>query len=78
MHTHTVKLTIKVIARAFLTACINAALALALMLLVEFAVSGTWTLAPVYVYAGVLIWAVVFIGQILRQYRLGQCHNTRH
>jgi hypothetical protein len=78
MQTYTLKLSLKAFGRAFVTACINAALALALMLLVEFAVSGAWTLAPVYLYGGLLIWTVVLIGQLFRQYRLGQCHSTRH
>ncbi|WP_227545907.1 hypothetical protein [Marinobacter fonticola] len=75
MQTHSLKLTLKACGRAVLTACINAGLALALMLLVEFAISGSLILAEPYLYAGLLIWIVVFTGQMFRQYRL--CHCQR-
>tara|TARA_R100001460_G_scaffold22043_3_gene44854 strand:+ start:718 stop:954 length:237 start_codon:yes stop_codon:yes gene_type:complete len=78
MRTDTLKLLLKACSRAFMTACINAALALGLMFLVEFAISGAWNPAPIYVYAGLLIWVVVFSGQIFRQYRLCQCDHAQH
>lgn len=78
MQTQTLKLTLKACSRAFMAACVNAGLALALMLLVEFAISGSWNLADAYLYAGLLIWIVVFTGQMFRQYRLCQCQRVGH
>jgi hypothetical protein len=52
------------------TAVVNAFLAVALMLLVEFAISGTFQVAEPYLWAGVLIWIVIFGGQFLRQRHL--------
>ncbi|WP_227500221.1 hypothetical protein [Marinobacter nanhaiticus] len=77
MQTHSLKLTLKACGRAVLTACINAGLALALMLLVEFAISGSLHLADPYLYAGLLIWVVVFTGQMFRQYRLCHCQRAQ-
>lgn len=77
MQTHSLKLTMKACGRAALTACINAALALALMILVEFAISGSLHLANPYLYAGLLIWIVVFTGQMFRQYRLCHCQRAQ-
>ncbi|TBW56914.1 hypothetical protein EZI54_07995 [Marinobacter halodurans] len=72
------KLTLKACGRAMMAATINAGLALVLMLLVEFAISGGLHLAEAYLYAGLLIWIVVFSGQMFRQYRLCQCQRHGH
>jgi len=37
---------------------------------VEFAISGTFQVAEPYLWAGVLIWIVIFGGQFLRQRHL--------
>ncbi len=55
---------------ALITALVNGSLALALMLLVEFAVSGTLSVTEPYLYAGLLVGLVVFVGQFLRQRHL--------
>ncbi|WP_349557543.1 hypothetical protein [Marinobacter sp. NFXS9] len=78
MQTHTLKLSLKACGRAMAAATINAGLALVLMLLVEFAISGGLHLANAYLYAGLLIWIVVFSGQMFRQYRLCQCERAHH
>ncbi|MDK8463712.1 hypothetical protein [Marinobacter sp. SS13-12] len=59
--------------QAMMTAVVNAVLALALMLLVEFAISGTFQLAEPYIWAGLLIGLVIFFGQFWRQRHL--CRN---
>lgn len=69
--------TFKACRLAMLTALINAALALALMLLVEFAISGTLTMVKPYVWAGLLVWLVIFSGQFYRQLRLCRCERGR-
>lgn len=68
------KPNIKACGHAMVTAMINAVLAVALMLLVEFAISGTFQVAEPYLWAGVLIWLVIFGGQFLRQRHL--CKHT--
>ncbi|MEX2476522.1 hypothetical protein [Marinobacter sp.] len=64
------KPTIKACGQAMVTAMVNAALALALMLLVEFAISGTFQVAKPYLWAGSLIWLVIFVAQFWRQRHL--------
>jgi len=61
---------LKACGHAMVTALVNAFLAVALMLLVEFAISGTFQVAEPYLWAGVLIWIVIFGGQFLRQRHL--------
>lgn len=61
---------LKACGHAMVTAVVNAFLAVALMLLVEFAISGTFQVAEPYLWAGVLIWIVIFGGQFLRQRHL--------
>lgn len=58
---------LKACGQAMLTAMVNAILAVALMLLVEFAISGTFVVPRPYLWAGLLIWAVIFAGQFWRQ-----------
>ncbi len=67
------KLNLKACGHAMITALINAVLAVALMLMVEFAISGTFQVAEPYLWAGVLIWLVIFGGQFLRQRHLCRC-----
>jgi hypothetical protein len=55
------------------TALVNAVLAVALMLLVEFAISGSFQMPEPYLWAGLLIWTVIFVGQFWRQRHL--CRN---
>lgn len=64
---------LKACGQAMMTAVVNAVLALALMLLVEFAISGTFQLAGPYIWAGLLIGLVIFFGQFWRQRHL--CRN---
>lgn len=52
------------------TAMANAALAVALMLLVEFAISGSFQVPATYLGAGLLIWLVIFAAQFWRQRHL--------
>lgn len=70
------KPNIKACGHAMVTAMINAVLAVVLMLLVEFAISGTFRIAEPYLWAGVLIWLVIFGGQFLRQRHL--CRTDIH
>ncbi|KEF31515.1 hypothetical protein D777_01864 [Marinobacter nitratireducens] len=49
---------------------VNAVLAVALMLLVEFAISGSFQVPEPYLWAGLLIWLVIFAGQFWRQRHL--------
>ncbi|KPP99853.1 hypothetical protein [Marinobacter sp. HL-58] len=65
---------LKACGQALMTAVVNAVLALALMLLVEFAISGTFQLAEPYIWAGLLIGMVIFFGQFWRQRHL--CRNN--
>ncbi|WP_228160530.1 MULTISPECIES: hypothetical protein [Marinobacter] len=78
MQTQTLKLALRALGRSILAATVNAALAMMLMLLVEFAISGDWHLADAYLYAGLLIWLVVLSGQLFRQYRLCQCQRAQN
>ena len=68
---------IKACGHAMVTAVVNALLAVALMLLAEFAISGTFQIAEPYLWAGILIGIVIFGGQFLRQRHLCRCaeHN---
>lgn len=63
--------------QAMLTAFANGALALALMLLAEFALSGSFRIAQTYLWAGLLIWLVIFSAQFYRQLRLCRCAQRR-
>lgn len=69
--------TLKACRVAMLTAFVNGTLALALMLLVEFAISGSFHLAQPYLWAGLLIWMVIFSAQFYRQLRLCRCSQIR-
>lgn len=64
------KPNIKACGQAMVTALVNAVLALALMLLVEFAISGSFQIPEPYLWAGLLIWVVIFAGQFWRQRHL--------
>lgn len=61
---------LKACGQALITATINALLALALMLLIEFAISGSFKLAEAYVWAVSLIGLVIFFAQFWRQRHL--------
>lgn len=63
--------------QAMLTALTNGTLALALMLLVEFAISGSLRLTGPYLWAGILIWLVIFSAQFYRQLKLCRCDQQR-
>ena len=69
------KLTLKACRQAVLTAVINGALALALMLLVEFSLSGSLTITRPFVVAGLLVALVIFVAQFFRQLRLCRCNE---
>lgn len=71
------RMTFKACQQAMLTALINGTLALALMLLVEFAISGTLQLTGLYLWAGMLIWLVIFSAQFYRQLKLCRCDQQR-
>ncbi len=64
------KPNLKACGQAMATAMVNAVLAVALMLLVEFAVSGTFQVTKPYLWAGVLIGLVIFAAQFWRQRHL--------
>ncbi len=64
------KPNLKACGQAMVTAMVNAVLAVALMLLVEFAISGTFQIPEPYLWAGILIWLVIFAGQFWRQRHL--------
>ena len=61
---------LKACGHAMITALVNAVLAVVLMLLVEFAISGNFQVPEPYLWAGLLIWIVIFVGQFLRQRHL--------
>jgi len=67
------KPNLKACGQAMVTAMVNAVLAVALMLLVEFAISGSFAVPEPYLWAGLLIWLVIFAGQFWRQRHL--CKN---
>lgn len=64
------KVTLKACRYAVLTALVNGLLALALMLLVEFTLSGNLVVTGPYLMAGLLVALVIFIAQFWRQLRL--------
>jgi fatty acid desaturase len=72
------KLTLKACRLAVLTAIINGALALALMLLVEFSLSGSLAMTRPFLIAGLLIALVIFVAQFFRQLRLFRCHEKEN
>jgi len=69
------KPNIKACGQAMATALVNAVLAVALMLLVEFAISGSFQVPKPYLWAGLLIWLVIFAGQFWRQRHLCKSHE---
>ena len=71
------KTTFKACRQAMFTAFANGLLALALMLLVEFAISGNFQIATPYIWAGLIIWLVIFSAQFYRQLRLCRCEQRR-
>ncbi|MCG7198998.1 hypothetical protein MD273_04565 [Marinobacter pelagius] len=72
------KPNLKACGQAMVTAMVNAVLALALMLLVEFAISGSFAVPKPYLWAGLLIWLVIFAGQFWRQRHLCKnCQSSR-
>ena len=64
------KPNLKACGLAMATALVNAVLAVALMLLVEFAISGSFQVPEPYLWAGLLIWLVIFAGQFWRKRHL--------
>ncbi|RBW48384.1 hypothetical protein [Marinobacter sp. F3R11] len=70
------KPNLKACGQAMATAMVNAALAVALMLLVEFAISGTFQVPAAYLVAGLLIWLVIFAAQFWRQRHLCRACET--
>ena len=73
---NTMKPNIKACGQAMVTAMVNAVLAVALMLLVEFAISGSFQIPETYLWAGLLIWVVIFAGQFWRQRHLCRSCDT--
>lgn len=71
------KPNLKACGQAMMTALVNAVLALVLMLLVEFAISGNLRLPAAYLWAGLVIWLVIFAGQFWRMRYLCQCNELR-
>lgn len=61
---------LKACGQALITAVINALLALALMLLIEFAISGSFQVVEAYLWAVSLIGLVIFFAQFWRQRHL--------
>ncbi|PSF06043.1 hypothetical protein C7H09_11935 [Marinobacter fuscus] len=76
------KPNLKACGQAMVTALVNAVLAVALMLLVEFAISGTFQIPVPYIWAGAVIWTVIFAAQFLRRRHLcrvdEECGQSRH
>ncbi|MGO1500235.1 MAG: hypothetical protein ACTHWH_02995 [Marinobacter sp.] len=70
------KPNLKACGQAMATAMVNAALAVALMLLVEFAISGSFQVPATYLWAGLLIWLVIFAAQFWRQRHLCRSCDT--
>lgn len=70
------KVTLKACRYAVLTALVNGLLALALMLLVEFTLSGNLVVTGPYLMAGLLVALVIFIAQFWRQLRLCRCSDA--
>ncbi|MGO1750396.1 MAG: hypothetical protein ACTHZR_09000 [Marinobacter sp.] len=70
------KPNLKACGQAMVTAMVNAALAVALMLLVEFAISGSFQVPATYLWAGLLIWLVIFAAQFWRQRHLCRSCET--
>lgn len=70
------KLTLKACRYAVLTALVNGSLALALMLLVEFTLSGNLVITGPFLIAGLLVALVIFVAQFLRQLRLCRCSRS--
>jgi len=66
------KPNLKACGHALVTALVNAILAVVLMLLVEFAISGSFQMPEPYLWAGLVIGVVIFIAQFWRQRHL--CH----
>jgi uncharacterized membrane protein YqjE len=69
---------LKACGQAMMTALVNAALALVLMVLVEFAISGNFRLPAAYMWAVLVIWLVIFVGQFWRRRYLCQGSEPRH
>ncbi|MFP3977748.1 hypothetical protein [uncultured Marinobacter sp.] len=70
------KPNLKACGQALTTAIVNAALAVALMLLVEFAISGSFQAPAPYLWAGLLIGLVIFAAQFWRQRHLCRSCKT--
>lgn len=70
------KQNLKACGQALVTATINALLALVLMLLIEFAISGSLQMAEAYLWAVVLIGLVIFFAQFWRQRHLCRSDNA--
>ncbi|OEY65260.1 hypothetical protein [Marinobacter sp. X15-166B] len=69
--------TLKACAQAMLTALTNGALAFLLMLVAEFAISGTIQVTAPYLWAGLLVWLVIFIGQFWRRLHICRRNSQR-
>jgi hypothetical protein len=71
------KQNLKACGQALVTATVNAILALALMLLIEFAISGSFQVAQTYLWAVSVIGLVIFFAQYWRQRHLCNCQKSR-
>ncbi|HCW89493.1 MAG TPA: hypothetical protein DHU56_05470 [Marinobacter sp.] len=67
---------LKACGQALTTALVNAVLAVALMVIAEFAFTGSFSIATPYIIAGLLIGLVIFTAQFWRQRHL--CRRCRH
>ncbi|MDO6442603.1 hypothetical protein [Marinobacter sp. 2_MG-2023] len=74
---NTMKPNMKACGQAMITAIVNASLAVALMLLVEFAISGSFQVPAPYLWAGLLIGLVIFGAQFWRQRHLCRACETQ-
>ncbi|AFP31711.1 hypothetical protein [Marinobacter sp. BSs20148] len=72
------KPNLKACGQAMMTALVNAVLALVLMLLVEFAISGSFRVPAAYLWACLVIWLVIFVGQFWRMRYPCQGSKPRH
>jgi hypothetical protein len=67
---------LKACGQALTTALVNAVLAVALMVIAEFAFTGSFRIATPYMGAGLLIGLVIFVAQFWRQRHLcRRCDN---
>lgn len=67
----------RAVGKALLSALANGLLALCLMLLVEFSISGNLSVYQPYAYAAGGVFCLVFVLQLIRQMRWNRCFTLR-